>query len=361
MSQATKGWIEALALMPVGSKWQLYIPPDLAFGEKGGGMEIQIGPNSTLIENVELLSIKPKDEKVQETVRPNPIVSSQAKPVHKEIKDPSEYTAYMAAFQQKDPSAQISGFESFLTRYPDSVMKEDALELILAAYQQTSNMNKMIETAIQLLTVDTCNERALPTIAYFYHLMGREDAKRYGQQGMDCLSRFNKPDNMSDSDFQKMKQQLIETFDTALGATSGTASSSDARTQNSSPTTGSAIDAHDCVMRGVTPAHPGEHWPVVALQNDCSKGIAVSFCWLVDDLPNNGWGCWEARIDAGKSTSHNEMDEAKMSCIEGHYPGTVSPDPSCSHFKIVWNATYLDSGQRPQRPDVPRNPNQTAR
>jgi FKBP-type peptidyl-prolyl cis-trans isomerase FklB len=52
-----KGWTEALQLMPVGSKWQLYIPADLAYGERGQG---PIGPNSTLVFDVELLSIQPK-------------------------------------------------------------------------------------------------------------------------------------------------------------------------------------------------------------------------------------------------------------------------------------------------------------
>jgi len=60
VSQVIKGWSEALQLMPVGSKWQLFVPPDLAYGAQGAGQDI--GPNSTLIFEVELISIAPKTD-----------------------------------------------------------------------------------------------------------------------------------------------------------------------------------------------------------------------------------------------------------------------------------------------------------
>jgi FKBP-type peptidyl-prolyl cis-trans isomerase FklB len=57
VSGVIPGWVEALQLMPVGSKWELVIPPALAYRERGAGSKI--GPNQALIFTVELLSIEP--------------------------------------------------------------------------------------------------------------------------------------------------------------------------------------------------------------------------------------------------------------------------------------------------------------
>ena len=55
VSQVIPGWVEALQLMPVGSKWRLFIPSDLAYGEHGAGDAIE--PNRALVFDVELLDI----------------------------------------------------------------------------------------------------------------------------------------------------------------------------------------------------------------------------------------------------------------------------------------------------------------
>jgi FKBP-type peptidyl-prolyl cis-trans isomerase len=69
-----KGWTEALQLMPVGSKWQLFVPPDMAYGLQG---RPGIPPNSALVFEVELLSIAPKPEAAKPTDAAKP---TEAKP-----------------------------------------------------------------------------------------------------------------------------------------------------------------------------------------------------------------------------------------------------------------------------------------
>jgi FKBP-type peptidyl-prolyl cis-trans isomerase len=56
VKSAIKGWIEVLQLMPVGSKWEVFVPPTLGYGERGAGADI--GPNATLVFELELVAIK---------------------------------------------------------------------------------------------------------------------------------------------------------------------------------------------------------------------------------------------------------------------------------------------------------------
>jgi FKBP-type peptidyl-prolyl cis-trans isomerase FklB len=95
VGQIIKGWTEALLLMPVGSKWQLFIPPDLAYGSRQPGPTI--GPNSTLVFEVELLSIQPKPAAApapatpptaQPSANPSPTPTPTAQPASKPTPKP---------------------------------------------------------------------------------------------------------------------------------------------------------------------------------------------------------------------------------------------------------------------------------
>jgi hypothetical protein len=143
------------------------------------------------------------------------------------IKDPAEYNAYVGAIQQKDPAAQISGLEAFMTQYPNSIMKTAALQTLMQDYQQTNNQQKTIDTATKLVAADPNNVRAMALLAYFDRLKAQGgdanakqdlvDAKKYGQMGLDALPKFPKPDGASDADYEKMKGEMAAIFNAAIG------------------------------------------------------------------------------------------------------------------------------------------------
>jgi tetratricopeptide (TPR) repeat protein len=150
----------------------------------------------------------------QTTATPQPAASPQASPSQpqpqkKEIKDPAEYNAYVGAVQQPDPAAKISGLEAFLTQYPNSVMKEDALELLMGTYQQTNNQAKVMDAANRLLAVNPDNVRALVLLAYNERAAQKwADAKQHAERGLQALPKMTKPDGVSDADLAKQKGQL---------------------------------------------------------------------------------------------------------------------------------------------------------
>src|SRR5258708_10756097 len=142
----------------------------------------------------------------------NPAPAPAAPQQKKEIKDPAEYNAYIGALGQQDPAAKISGFEAFITQYPNTVMKEEALEQLMNAYQQTGNQAKVIETAQKLLQANPNNLKALVLMAYGKRISAKTpqdlaEAAQNGEKGLQLLPLAPKPDGVSDAGCQKIKTQ----------------------------------------------------------------------------------------------------------------------------------------------------------
>ncbi|HEV2715626.1 MAG TPA: hypothetical protein VGU64_10210 [Terriglobales bacterium] len=143
---------------------------------------------------------------------------ASAQPQKKEIKDPAEYNAYVGAVQQKDPAAQTSGLEAFLTQYPNSVVKEDALEALMGAYQKANNAAKMADTANRLLAANPDNVRALALLAVTERAAQKwTDAFQHATRGLQAVPKMQKPDGVSDPDFQKQKDQLTAALNSIAG------------------------------------------------------------------------------------------------------------------------------------------------
>jgi hypothetical protein len=149
-----------------------------------------------------------------------------AAPQKKEIKDPAEYNAYMGAQGQQDPAAMISGFEAFLTQYPNSVMKEDALDQLMNAYTKAGNQAKVMETGQKLLQVNPCNLRALAVMAFTKRAQAEAgqnaqqnltDAGQAGEKGLQCLQTAPPPADMKPEDYAKLKTQTSIIFNGAAG------------------------------------------------------------------------------------------------------------------------------------------------
>jgi len=148
-----------------------------------------------------------------------PAASPQQPPQQKkEIKDPAEYNAYVGAVQQTDAAAKISGLEAFLAQYPNSVMKEDALEALMSAYQGAQKQDKVIDTANRLLAANPNNVTALLLLAYNERAAQKwADARQHAERGLAALPTMTKPEGVSDADFEKKKATMAAVLDSVAG------------------------------------------------------------------------------------------------------------------------------------------------
>jgi tetratricopeptide (TPR) repeat protein len=145
----------------------------------------------------------------------------------KVIKDQAEYNAYIAALNTPDPAARAAAMEAFVAQYPNSVVKIDALEQAMAAYQQALNQPKVMEKAKQILAVDGNNVQALAIVTAIDRAIATEggagaaealkEGCGYAQTGLQQLPGWQKPESVTDADFQTLRAQMGNIFNGAAG------------------------------------------------------------------------------------------------------------------------------------------------
>src|ERR1700740_865092 len=136
------------------------------------------------------------------------------------IKDPAEYNAYTNAIGQSAPAAKAAAIESFLTQYPNSIVKAEMLEQLVGAYQATGDTAKTYDAAKRLLQVDPNNLRALTFVVYVEKAQAQGDQAKLDDAAANAQKGLNstKPASMSDADFQKLKDLATPIFYSAEGA-----------------------------------------------------------------------------------------------------------------------------------------------
>lgn len=148
----------------------------------------------------------------------------------KTIKDPTEYNAYMSAMQQ-DPRQKAAALEGFVNQFPNSVVKEDALEQLMVAYQQANDPAKMGDAANRLLQVNPNNLRALALLTYTKRTQAEaatslpqqqqllNEASQTAQKGLQAQQAMTSPpEGVSPADFEKLKAGTTAIFNGAIGA-----------------------------------------------------------------------------------------------------------------------------------------------
>lgn len=136
------------------------------------------------------------------------------------IKDAAEYNAYANATSQSTPAAKAQAIETFLQQYPSSVVKEQMLEQLMLAYQQSNNAAKALDAAKRLIQADPNNLRALLFVAYLETTQANgnqqmlDDAAQAAQKGLTAP----KGECMAQADYDKVKEAATPIFYRAIAA-----------------------------------------------------------------------------------------------------------------------------------------------
>jgi hypothetical protein len=151
------------------------------------------------------------------------VYAQGAQPSQLTIKDQQEYNDYSNAIGQSGP-AKSAAIEAFLTKYPNTVVKNDLLEVLMVGYQQAGDTTKTLATADRLLAVDPGNLRALFIEVYTEETQAHaksspadaqpllDKAAAQAQTGLNAP----KPPAMADADYQKLKAATTPFFDGAI-------------------------------------------------------------------------------------------------------------------------------------------------
>jgi tetratricopeptide (TPR) repeat protein len=155
--------------------------------------------------------------------------TKKAAPAHaavggKVIKDAAEYNDYISALNIADPGIKAGAMEAFVAKYPASVVKLDALEQAMSAYQRAGNTAKVEEIANRILELKSDHVHALAVVTYLRRTRATQgDATALvalaegARRGLDALAQWTKPADVSDDAFAAMRKQMTAIFNGALG------------------------------------------------------------------------------------------------------------------------------------------------
>jgi hypothetical protein len=164
---------------------------------------------------------------VQSAGMPTRSPSSPASQVEgKVIADPEELAAYTAARAVADPRMKAAALEAFARQYPQSVVKVDALEDAMAAYEQLGDRTQIERVGRLVLSVDAENLRALAAVIPLERaritagngaVQLLNQLRDHAGLGLAALPNWSKPAGMTDAEFSRLTNQMSVVFGGAAG------------------------------------------------------------------------------------------------------------------------------------------------